>query len=167
VLAIWRLPRRRQSWRARRRAGGNVRRRENLCASFACAVVCGGSTVDTGAFDHVSQNSSSDAGAVSETSTTTPDGKDAVEAGLNDGNDTVIGQASASTLPAGTFTVAHLTVGYYRFKVAGTIHNAGLSTQVDYSDIEVLTDGTVMDGTVQNHRHYSYTIEVGGSPNGT
>ena len=94
-------------------------------------------------------------------------GTNAVECGVNDGNDTVAGRAVASTLAAGTFTIAHVQVGYYRFKVAATMHASGQTIPGDYSDVEVLTDNTMLDGKVQNQGHYVYTFEVGGNAEGT
>lgn len=94
-------------------------------------------------------------------------GQNAVECGLNDGNDTVVGTAVAKTLPAGTFTVAHVEVGYYRFKVGATMHSNGMTVPGDYSDVEVLTDATMVDGNLQNQGHYSFTFEVGGTAYGT
>jgi hypothetical protein len=94
-------------------------------------------------------------------------GQNAVECGLNDGNDTIAGRAIAANLPAGTFTVAHVTVGFYRFKVAATMHANGMTIPGDYSDIEVLTDSTLVDGKLQNQGHYSFTFEAGGSSLGT
>ncbi len=94
-------------------------------------------------------------------------GQNAVECGLNDGNDTVAGTAVAKTLPAGTFTIAHVEIGYYRFKIAATMHSSGMTVPGDYSDLEVLTDATLVDGKLQNQGHYTYTFEVGGTPYGT
>ena len=94
-------------------------------------------------------------------------GQNAVECGLNDGNDTLVGTAVAKTLPGGTFTIAHVEVGYYRFKVAATMHSNGMVVPGDYSDLEVLTDATLVDGKLQNQGHYSFTFEVGGTAYGT
>jgi hypothetical protein len=94
-------------------------------------------------------------------------GQNAVECGLNDGNDTLVGTAVAKTLPAGTFTIAHVEIGYYRFKVAATMHSNGMTVPGDYSDLEVLTDATMVDGKLQNQGHYSFTFEVGGTAYGT
>jgi hypothetical protein len=94
-------------------------------------------------------------------------GANAVDAGLNDGNDTVCGSAVASTLPNDTFTIAHVTVGYYKFKVGATMHANGTSVAGDYSDLEVLTDNTSVDGQTFNQGHYSYTFEVGSTQYGT
>lgn len=94
-------------------------------------------------------------------------GQNAVECGLNDGNDTLVGTAVAKTLPAGTFTIAQVEVGYYRFKVAATMHSNGMNVPGDYSDLEVLTDATMVDGKLQNQGHYSFTFEVGGTAYGT
>jgi hypothetical protein len=94
-------------------------------------------------------------------------GANAVEAGLNDGDDTVCGSAVAKTLPGDAFTIAHVTVGYYKFKVGATMHSNGTAVPGDYSDLEVLTDNTSVDGQTFNQGHYSYTFEVGGTSYGT
>jgi hypothetical protein len=90
-----------------------------------------------------------------------------VDAPVNDGSDTVVGSAVAAALPAGTFTVAKVAVGYYDFKVAGTLHANGLTTPGDYHDVEVLSDGVTYAGQTFNKGYYSFTFEVGGTAYGT
>jgi hypothetical protein len=94
-------------------------------------------------------------------------GANAVDAGLNDGNDTVCGTALASSLPAATFTVARVTVGYYKFTVAAVLHENGVSTPGDYTDLEVLTNGTKFGGQTYDQGYYSFTFSVGGTAYGT
>ena len=94
-------------------------------------------------------------------------GANAVEAGLNDGDDTVCGYGLPSSIPAGTFTVARVTVGYYDFKVAATLHSNGTVVPGDYHDLEVLTNGTRVSGATFNQGHYSFTFEVSGTAYGT
>jgi hypothetical protein len=94
-------------------------------------------------------------------------GADAVECGLNDGSDTIAGYALASALPADTFRLARVTIGFFRFKVAATMHSAGTATKGDYDDVEVLTANTSVNGQSYAQGHYSFTWEVGGQPYGT
>jgi hypothetical protein len=90
-----------------------------------------------------------------------------VDAPANDGDDTVVGSAVAAALPAGAFTIAKVAVGYYDFKVAGTIHASGVATPGDYHDVEVLANGVTYGGQTFNEGYYSFTFEVGGTAYGT
>jgi hypothetical protein len=93
-------------------------------------------------------------------------GANGVDAAMNDGSDTVCGTALASTLPAGTFTIARVTVGYYKFTVAAVLHDNGQAVPGDYTDLEVLTSGTNFGGQTYDQGYYSFTFEVAGTSYG-
>jgi hypothetical protein len=93
-------------------------------------------------------------------------GAAAVDAPVNDGSDTLVGAASIAALGSGTFTVAKVGVGYYDFRVAGTIHASGLATAGDYHDLEILSN-VVYGGQTYAKGYYSFTFEVGGTSYGT
>ena len=91
----------------------------------------------------------------------------AVEAGLNDRDDTVVATVPAATLKPGHYTLARVGISHVRFRVAALMHAAGQSTAGTFSNLQILADGSVVDGTPWKNGHYSYTFEVGGKPFGS
>jgi hypothetical protein len=87
----------------------------------------------------------------------------AVEAGLNDKDDTVVATVPAATLKSGNYTIARVTISHVRYRVAATMHAVGQSVSGNFSNMQVLSDGSVVDGKPWNKGHYSFTFEVGGS----
>ncbi|MGO8994670.1 MAG: hypothetical protein ACLQVI_15245 [Polyangiaceae bacterium] len=94
-------------------------------------------------------------------------GANVVDTPVNAGSDTIVGYASAGSLPAATFTIAQVVVGYYDFTVAATLHDNSVATQGDYHDVEVLADGVNYHGQSYSKGYYSFTWEIGGTAYGT
>ncbi len=85
-----------------------------------------------------------------------------VEAGYNDGDDTVVGTVVTSTLPGGTYTVGRVVHSHVRYQVAATVHASGLDIKGQFDNVQVLSDGTTLDGVTYDHGHYEYTFHAGG-----
>jgi hypothetical protein len=78
-------------------------------------------------------------------------GPQAVDCGLNDGDDTVAGSALIGSLPGDTFTIARVEVGYVGLTVAAVAHeSATLSMRGDVKAFLGMTSGTVVDGGVED-----------------
>lgn len=90
-------------------------------------------------------------------------GASAVEAGLNDKNDTVIATVPASSLKAGTYTIARVAISHVRYRVAATMHAIGQSVPGVFDNVHVLTDGSIIDGQTWNKGHYRFSFEAGGA----
>ena len=89
-------------------------------------------------------------------------GANAVEAGLNDKDDTVVATVLASSLRAGAYTLARVGISHVRYRVAATMHTLGQSVPGTFDNLQVLSDGSLVDGATRNKGHYRFTFEVGG-----
>lgn len=94
-------------------------------------------------------------------------GGNAVEAGLNDKDDTVVATVAAASLTAGRYTVARVGVGYVKYQVAATMHAASQTVAGAFDNMQVLSSGTVVDGETFDKGHYRFTFSVGGTPMGS
>ncbi len=91
-------------------------------------------------------------------------GGDAVLAGLNDKDDTVVATVAAKSLAAGRYTVARVGIGYVKYRVNATMHAMSQTVAGTFDNVQVLSNGTVVDGKTFDKGHYSFTFSVGGSP---
>jgi hypothetical protein len=88
-------------------------------------------------------------------------GTKAVDAGLNDGDDTLVATVSASSVKAGSYSYARVGVAYVRYSVGATVHEAGLSVPGTFHNLEVLSDDTVISGQTYASGYYSFNFAVG------
>lgn len=85
-------------------------------------------------------------------------GDSAVEAGLDDGDDTVLVKLAIASLRAGHYTYARAGVSYLRYDVASTLHASGFSIPGKFQNVQVLADGTMIDGQRRQKGYYRYTF---------
>jgi hypothetical protein len=88
-------------------------------------------------------------------------GTNTVDAGLNDGDDTLVATVPASSVKAGSYTYARVGVAYVRYSVAATVHEAGLSVPGTFHNLEVLSDDTLISGQTYASGYYSFNFAVG------
>lgn len=91
-------------------------------------------------------------------------GASAIEAGLDAGDDTLVADVPLSTLSAGRFTIARVVVSHVRYRVAATMHAQGQAVPGVFDNLQVLSDGSLVDGQSWNRGHYRFTFEAGGAP---
>jgi hypothetical protein len=89
-------------------------------------------------------------------------GANAVEAGYNDGDDTLIDTVPAKTLPKQTYTIARVTHNYVRYSVKATAHYAGLNAPGQFDNIQVLSDGSNVDGVMHDHGYFDFKFTTAG-----
>jgi hypothetical protein len=89
-------------------------------------------------------------------------GKGFVEAGYDDGNDTIVGQAPVSKVPAGRYTLAQIPVTHSAFRVTSTMHASGAAIPGEFDCIETLSDDVTLEGTLHAKGWYRYVFETGG-----
>jgi len=89
-------------------------------------------------------------------------GKGFVEAGYDDKNDTVVGSALASKLPAARFTLAQIVVTHSRYRVSSTMHYLGTKIPGEFDCVQTLSDNTTLDGVEHPRSWYRYIFEAGG-----
>lgn len=90
-----------------------------------------------------------------------------VDASLDDGADTAIATVPRADLVPGTFTRARVGVTHVSYEVPSRMHAAGLVTPGVFRNVQVLADGTVLDGVTRPSGWYRYSFLVGGAPAGT
>ena len=90
-------------------------------------------------------------------------GKGFVEAGYDDGNDTVVGQSPVAKIPAGRYTLAQIPVTHSAFRVTSTMHVADAPLPGEFDCVETLSDDVTLEGTLHAKGWYRYVFETGGS----
>ncbi len=94
-------------------------------------------------------------------------GASAVEAGLNEGNNTAIARLPISSLRAGNYVKARVGISHVRYRVAALMHAAGQSITGTFDNIHVLSDGSTINGQTYNKGHYDFRFEALGSTLGS
>lgn len=85
-----------------------------------------------------------------------------VEAGYDDGDDTVIGIAPVSKLLPGTYTIAQMVVTHSRFRVSSTMHWGGGAYPGEFDCVQALSDRTTLEGAVRSRGWYRYVFTSNG-----
>ncbi len=85
-----------------------------------------------------------------------------VEAGLNDKDDTVLTKLPVRGMKAGKYTFARAGVAHVRFKIRATMHAAGAFVAGELDNVQVLSDGAVIDGQPRKKGWYRYTFTAPG-----
>lgn len=85
------------------------------------------------------------------------------EAGYDDGDDTVVGQAETASIPAGRYVVARVGVTHSRYTVSSTLHYNGMPIPGEFECVQALSDDTELDGTVRKNGWYRYVFHAMGS----
>jgi hypothetical protein len=85
-----------------------------------------------------------------------------VEISYDDGADSFVYAVPASSLPLGTFTIARAVHTHVRYRVATTMHVAGNDLVGELDCMQVLSDGTLVDGVLRDHGYYEYVFHTGG-----
>jgi hypothetical protein len=89
-------------------------------------------------------------------------GEDSVEVGYNDGDDTLVFTVPVATLPTATYTLARVVHSHVRYRVGATMHANGLSVPGEFDNLQVLSDGSRVDGELHDAGYYEYVFETGG-----
>jgi hypothetical protein len=90
-----------------------------------------------------------------------------VDTGYNDGDDTLVGTATAGDLAAGTYLFARVPVAYVKFTVAGTYHEGAVALPGQFADTISLSEQTVLLGAQHDQGWWSDSFLVGGVSYGT
>jgi hypothetical protein len=89
-------------------------------------------------------------------------GADAVEVGYNDGDDTSIATVNARSLPADTFRLARVVHSHVRYRVSATGHLGSLTAPGEFDNMQVLSDGSRVDGELRDHGYFEYLFTTNG-----
>jgi hypothetical protein len=85
-------------------------------------------------------------------------GQDSVEVDYADGADTLIYTAKAADLPQATFTIARVVHTYVKYKIDATMHYMGFDIPGEFDNMQVMTDGSLVDGQLRDAGYYEYTF---------
>jgi hypothetical protein len=85
-----------------------------------------------------------------------------IEAGYDDGDDTVVATVPIAGLTAGVYTLGRTVHSHVRYQVAATVHALGFDIPGTFDNVQVMSDGTLLDGVLRNHGHYDYRFEAAG-----
>lgn len=85
-------------------------------------------------------------------------GQDSVEVDYADGADTLVYTAKASEMPEATFTIARVVHTYVKYRVAATMHYMGFVIPGEFDNMQVMSDGTLVDGQLRDAGYYEYTF---------
>ena len=87
---------------------------------------------------------------------------DYVEAGWNDGDDTILAVVPAEALTYGTYSRARVGVSHLRFTVDTTVHALGIVAAGEVVAAQVLSDGTTLDGQTRDRGWWRYVFHFAG-----
>jgi len=89
------------------------------------------------------------------------------EADLVTGATTELAAVPISTLTAGVYTRAKVGVAYVKHSVNGRLHSDVATVDGHYDNVQVLSDGTVLDGATRKKGFFRYSFAVGTTTYGT
>jgi hypothetical protein len=84
-----------------------------------------------------------------------------VVAGFDDGDDTILAEVTAASLPAATFDRARVALSFVRFTVDATVHVADLSVPGEVAATQVLADATDIDGDTRDLGYWQWVFVAG------
>jgi hypothetical protein len=88
-------------------------------------------------------------------------GEESMEVSYADGADTLVYTADVADLPRKTFTRARVVHSHVRYRVTSTMHASGLDLPGEFDNLQVLSDGTLIDGRLRDHGYFEYEFEAG------
>lgn len=89
-------------------------------------------------------------------------GQGSVSASYADGADTLVYTARARDLPKATFTVARVVHAWTRYQIDATMHTNGLAAPGSFDNLQVLSDGTEVEGVVRDAGYFEYSFTTAG-----
>ncbi len=89
-------------------------------------------------------------------------GKGFVEVSYNDGADTLVASVPITTIPEGTYTRGRVVHTHVRYRVKAQVHAQGLSLPGEFDNVQVMSDGTTLDGVERQGGYFDYKLNVAG-----
>lgn len=89
-------------------------------------------------------------------------GNNFVEAGYDDGDDTIIGVASLGKIPPGSYTIAQTVVTHSRYRVSSTMHPGAGAWPGEFDCVQALSDNTTLNGQPRSRGWYRYVFTTNG-----
>jgi hypothetical protein len=89
-------------------------------------------------------------------------GEGYVEAGYNDGDDTIVGGAPVLELVEGHYIWGRVVISHMRYQIAATAHAMGMHVPGTFDNVQVLSDETEVDGAVHDRGWYRFVFSTAG-----
>ena len=89
-------------------------------------------------------------------------GATSAEVGYSDGDDTKVTVVDPQRFEIGTYTMARMVQSHSRYEVDATFHDASGATRGWLDNLQVLSDGTRVDGALRDAGYYRYVFHFGG-----
>jgi hypothetical protein len=89
-------------------------------------------------------------------------GKDFVEAGYDDGDDTVVGSAKIASIATGHYTLARIGITHSKFTVNATLHVPAGAFPGSFDCTQTLSDDVTLDGKTHEKGWYRYIFTTSG-----
>lgn len=84
-----------------------------------------------------------------------------VEAALDDKSDTIVATVPVAQLRAGSYSWAKVGVSHVRYQVDATMHSGGLDVPGFFDNVQVLSNGTTVDGQAHDSGWYQFKFVTG------
>lgn len=84
-----------------------------------------------------------------------------VEVDYADGADTVVATVPMSELVAGTYSLGRVVHSHVRYRVEATLHANSVVAPGVFDNLQVMSDGTLLDGVLRDAGYFEYVFEVG------
>ena len=91
-------------------------------------------------------------------------GDDYIEAGYDDGDDTVVASVPARDLSRGAFTVGRTVLTHVRYTVDATLHYGSLQIPGMFHNIVVISDRTEIESVARDRGFYRFVFDGAGTP---
>lgn len=85
-----------------------------------------------------------------------------VEAGYNDRDETLIGSTPIAGLRPGRYTIGRNLVTHSRYTVNATMHVGALDVPGEFDNVQVLSEGTIIDGLPRPQSWFRYVFRAAG-----
>jgi hypothetical protein len=90
-------------------------------------------------------------------------GQGFIEVSYDDGADTLVATVPLKNIPEGTYTRGQVVHTHVRYRIAATAHNAGFAVPGEFDNLQVMSDGTTINGATYQSGHYEYVFNAAGS----
>jgi hypothetical protein len=90
-------------------------------------------------------------------------GKGFVEVSYDDGADTLVAEVPVTSIPEGVYTRAQVVHTHVRYRIKATAHNGGFAVPGEFDNVQVMSDGTTLDGVERQSGYYRYVFQATGA----
>jgi hypothetical protein len=86
-------------------------------------------------------------------------GKGFVEVSYDNGADTLVTEVPVTSIPEGVYTRAQVVHTHVRYRIKATAHNGNFVVPGEFDNVQVMSDGTTLDGVERQGGYYRYVFK--------